>query len=546
MDLTQMSDEELMAQAKELGLVDESSPELAPEPDLDPRNLPPGSKLVGKDVYTPGKPTGSFWEGFKGQLASPGLAVARALGGKEADEVARMHGKHMEEQRSTGAGNVGSMAANLALGVAAPYTRASSLPGFVGSAALGGAMEGAQEYGEGKSALPGAIRGAAGTAAANTAMSAGAKLVNAGLKKAGVSGRWASPEDEYIYDFAKSKGVDLRAGDLPGHRMARAMEEIHAGPVGQGSLEKQMTQMEQALFGEGNKITEGFARTDELISQANKDLWKPVYEIASQGTTAVRPVGLHNALSEISDKYPNMINKIDNVKLRGRLTEVLEAPNPKALPKLSFEEVRELQQAIGPEIAKMERQMVSGAITRDEAKSMQRLYGALSGDLTRWGNHGSNQKAYKAYQEANEVYKKEFLPFEQNDIIKRWRTGQYDGHNEKLLSDLVSPSMRTQQDKLLWYLGQADHDATGYVEMVRKANRAAKGLSKGLAEPTLPLGLATFLAPKLAAARAAGAGMSGGSATAALAGAKSTLLPRRLEGGLSAMGGMSWDNLQGQ
>lgn len=526
-DVSALSDEELRK------LAGEEPPTLAS----------PASGAEPVTPFTKKAPAeGQIWEGIKGQLASPGIAVARAFGVEGAEDAARMHGEHMEDVRKSPSGAFGSTLANLGLGVAVPAIRAASLPGMVGASAVGGALEGAQDYGEGKSALPGAVRGAAGVAAANVGLNAGAKLVNAGLKKAGATGRWSSPTDEYIYDFAKSKGVDLRPGDIPGHSITRGIENVHAGPVGNAGLEGQMAQLEKALFADGNQILSGFGRAQKAIDEANGKLWNPVYELAEQGTTYVRPLGVRNALSDVLDKYPKMLNKIDNVQLQKRLSDILTAPTEKAVPGLTFREMRELQQAVGPEIAKMEKQVLNGTVTRDEAASLKRIYGAVHGDLTRWGNHGANQKAYNAYKQANEVYKKDILPWEKNDIVHKWKRGDYDNHNEALLRDLTSPASRSQQNNLLWYLGHTDHDATGYVEMVRMANRAAKGLVRGTEEPGLPLGLATLMAPKLAAARAGAHASSGKSWMTPLYGASPHIGPKRVEGGLSAMGGLSWDN----
>lgn len=529
-DITKLTDEELRTLA---GIEPPPSP-ARPASGAEPMTTPFTKKAPAE---------GRIWEGIKGQLASPGIAVARALKLEDAEDVARQHGERMAEVRRSPSGAFGSTLANVGLGVAVPAIRAASLPGLVGASAVGGALEGAQDYGEGKPALPGAVRGAAGTAAANVALSAGAKLANAGLKRAGATGRWSSPTDEYIYDFAKSKGVDLRPGDLTGHPLARGIENVHAGPLGNAGLEKQMVQLEQALFGEGNQILNGLGRAQKAIDEANGRLWAPVYELAEQGTTRIRPLGARNALVEISEKYPKILNRIDNAQLQDRLAAIMEAPTEKALPGLTFREVRELQQAIGPEVAKMEKQVLNGTITKDEASSIKRLYGALHGDITRWGTHGSNQKAYNAYKEANEVYKKDILPWEKNDIVHKWKRGDYDNHNEALLRDLTAPASRSQQNNLLWYLGHTDHDATGYVEMVRMANRAAKGLARGTEEPGVPLGLATLMAPKLAAARAGAHAASGRSWATPLAGASPDIGGKRMMGGLTAAGGLSWDNV---
>jgi hypothetical protein len=164
--------------------------------------------------YYEAKPDGSFWEGAGGQLKSYAMGVGRMLG-DVSEEKMRQHEAEMARQHSTGRGAIGAGAANAAVSMALPFGPGKTLLGLTRNALVGGAGEALSDYGEGKAgadaALQGGTRGAVGTIVGNLALNAGAKLANAGLRKAGVRGRWASPEDEYIYDFAKSKGVDLRS-----------------------------------------------------------------------------------------------------------------------------------------------------------------------------------------------------------------------------------------------------------------------------------------------------------------------------------------------
>lgn len=491
--------------AEELDAELSASPVEPIKPARNPNGTVPG------DYQYNGKPEDTetqFWPGMGGQMTSYLKGAGRMLGVTSPEE-AKEHGATMAKLRKEPLGGAGAMAGNAAVSAAAPWFKGLSLPGIAGNALVGGGMEALSDYGEGKSgadaALEGGVRGALGTAAGNVALNAAGKLANAGLSKAGATGRWKSPEDKYIYEFAKEKGIDLRPGDLARTGLTRALENFH--PLNSDpKLASQAGQIEAALFSDGNKLLDGFKRVKDQIDVGNQKLWEPVYKMAEQPTvTAVRPIALRNSLTDVLQKYPNMLNKVDNVQLRSTLADVVAAPTANKLPRLSFQQVRELQQSIGPEVEKLKMQALNGTITRDEASSMSKLYGALHDDLARWGEHGSNQKVYKLYKDVNETYKKDFLPFYNNDVIRTWQRGGYDdGHHEKLLTDLLAPARRSQTDRLLWYTGQLDHDTTGYIEMLRLADRGAKHLVKEAPEPSSSIGVTSLFSPKLAAARLMG------------------------------------------
>ena len=210
--------------------------------------------------------TGSFAEGFKGQLASPGLGVARMFGGEEAEGVAQQHGAEMERQRATPMGALGSTAANVLTGVGLmPAT------GYLASMGAGAGLEGLSDYGEGKSGVEGAIRGGAGGFLGNWLANTVGTLGNVAWKAAGKTGRWDDKGLEHVYDFAKSKGVDLRPGDISGGLHA-GFENLHAGSTGNAGLENQADQIYKSIFGAGdkNEITAGLARVDAQMAQAKE------------------------------------------------------------------------------------------------------------------------------------------------------------------------------------------------------------------------------------------------------------------------------------
>jgi hypothetical protein len=355
---------------------------------------------------------------------------------------------------------------------------------------VGGALEGAQRYGEGQGAVSGFASGAALTGGANVATRLGMKTANALGKRAGIPGRWEDPAEEYIDTFAKQQGVDLRLGDLPGHRMARSVENAHLGAVGRGGMERQAAQLEGAVFGGGNKLFAGFDIADKAMRDKSVTAWRGVNQLAQQGTTKVAPTELRAEMAAATSMFPKLAKGIRNQETKQLMDDLLTGSPMK---NFTFEEVRSMQRSLGDEVARLHRR---GKIGDDERNAANRVYAAISRDLDSWGQHPRNQPAYDAYRTVNEWYKKEVLPFEQNDIISRWRDGDYRGHNEKLISDIVNPANKTQVEQLKWYLAnvghQSAHDATGLLEVLQRADRGATVLAKGTPDSNLnisPLGL---------------------------------------------------------
>ncbi len=557
MDLSKLSDEELDAiiSGRSLQPQAETTPGAANAASRQ-QMLSPSAQQTPEDFSRGMDPAELFLAGIGGNLKGMGLGVARGAAGvagalpgvdfssekAELDAAAREHGATMRDLRRTTPGMLGDVASDVGLAAATPVARGASMVGNAArTAAMTAPLATTQAYGQGQSAGESLITGAmagAGGAGASALFDTAAKGINA------IRGKWEDPSRKYLRDFAREKGVDLRTGDLYPNSVVRRAENI-VDYAGGKKLPTQTNELDEVLFGNGNQIAQGIGRARKVVDAENTALWSPVYEAAeAAGTTNVRPVGLYKALADLIDTYPQALNKIENQQTRRLLETVATSGGGKQLPGLTFREMRELQQAIGPELAAMKIQVANGSMTKGQVDAVSNLYASTKADLKRWGNAGQNQKAYSLYEQANDVFKKNFLPFYDNDIVLKLQKGLYEGHNEQMLQDLLRPLGRTQREQLLWYLGKTDHDAAGYVELVKAADRAARNLKSGPQEHVFgPTTAGVLFAPKaIAAAHAAG---HGSSKLLPMYGASREIAPEIVERGVKGGLGLSYGDMFG-
>lgn len=504
-------------------------------------------------------PTGSFSEGFRRQAASVPFGAAVLAGVPGARDVATEHGREMEKIRDTPFGSAGAIGANVLTGMAGLPAR-----GIIGNALLSGGLEGVQDIGEGKSGVEGAIRGVVGGAAASTALSTAAKGVNALQSKFGVGGRWDNDAIEYIYNFAKNKGVDLRPGDIPGHGVHQATENIHSGATGDAGLSNQSRQLYTAIFGDGtkNEITRGFQEVDKAMAARRNALWGSLSQIPDK--TTVSPAGLLSATEALLEHYPKLLSGIDSAVVKGRLEklladkqQLLKTSSPASANRMAvhqnemtFDEVREILQHLTPEISKVHAQATRGDVVKMAAQALERVKGGIEGDLKRWGRQ--NPQKYSAYQEVLDTHKREIVPYETNPLIVNWKLGVYRDSPEDLIKYIQSPTLKTQVRRLLDdYISPVDHDAAGFMHLLDVAKRAGSAIYKAPQEPT-GFGV-NALSPVMSIARGATHRLAGKPSMTRFTGASSQMfrpltsgapdLANRLEAGLRGGLGLSSEEL---
>jgi len=397
------------------------------------------------------------------------LALRRlgALVGVPVDpaETARITEEAKEEKAASDALSRESLAAKLGTfipGLAAPALRTAK-----GAAILWGGLEALKDPGDlSERALSGAS-GAFGGALGHKLGTMASKGVGALLGKA------ENKDVKSTVDFAKKEGVNLTAGDL-GNRVLRTAENIaQESPISgrSAALERQAKQLDDMLFPQGeNKIVSGIKKVDDAMTQANKELWEPVYKESAKSGVKVIPKNLQTQLRDTVDKYPDLLNKIPNVQTRAKLDNLISSPKG-LTPKLSFEDTRELQQALGFLTKDFDRQVTMGNLPKDYSNSLKKIYGSIHRDIDNWGANPAAAKAYDAYREANNLYKSAHLPWLENDFVQKAKKGVYEENKETFLSDVLSPKNRQALEKLTSYLEMTPSGKT-----VTEGERAAKML----------------------------------------------------------------------
>ncbi len=551
-------------QIRHFAMTGEEPTDVAPRPSTPVENAPPGQGLQSLEQRNREAerraPTGSFSEGFRRGAASAPFGVARLAGVEGAEDVAKMHGAEMKGIRATPFGAAGATAANVLTGAAALPAR-----GYLANMAGGATLEGLQDFGEGKSGVEGVGRGIAGGFLGNFLANTLGTTGNAAWKAAGGKGRWDNDALEYVYDFAKAKGVDLRPGDVS-KGAHRGFENLHVGAAGNAGLENESAQLYKALFGDGtkNELSAGLSRVDRQMSAARNALWQPLSQLPDR--TPIVPTGLLTSVEDVFSKYPKLVNAIDNAEVKRKLVGMLrdkqslidQGYSPTSAHritttqhKMSFDEVREILTNLNPEIAKVKGQAAKHDIVKDAYVELSRMKDAVNGDLKRWGRQ--NPEKYDAYQTVLDTYKKEFVPYETNPYVVNWKAGVYDEKGpEKMVLDLLDPTKKTHRNQLLdKYIAPIDRDAAGYLRMLDVADRAGLVIGRGATEPGG--GIPAMLSPVYTGARIAAHKGAGKTWMTPITGASNRVfstqpgaVPNRLEGGLRGLTGLSWQELTGE
>lgn len=539
------------------------TPAAAPVPATPVVNAPPGqfsAALQQRNAEATARdPVGSFTEGFSKQIASPGLGIMSIAGVPGAKDAAKMHGEEMRGVRSTPMGELGSIAANTVLGGLALPAR-----GALASMGAGAALEGAQDLGEGKSGVEGVGRGAVGGLLGNWLAAAAGTAANTAAGKLGVQGRWGDNATEEVYNFAKSKGVDLRPGDLPGRSVHRGVENMHYGALGTSGLENQSAQLYSALFGRGdkNEILAGFQRVDDAVRHARNQVWGILDQIPDK--TTVTPTGLISALENARTEYPKVLNSIENDRLKQKLKGMLQLKQElldqgysqtsahrmaASANEMTFDEVREvLKKVINPQQVKASQKAAEKKASPYVADEINSIKDAINGDLKRWGVQ--NPDKYDAYKKVLEIHNTGVLPYEQNPIIMKWKAKAYDKSPETLIRDLMDETQKSARNNLIRdYIAPTDKDTLNYLRMLELADRGAAVIAgKGAGDQVLP---ASLLSPLYTAARVAVHQGAGKPWMTPISGASSRVFSPRAgaltniaEGALKGEATLGWDDMK--
>lgn len=471
-------------------------PEVSDTPN--PLNLTRGEALMagaGQRFVDMGKGLEDLWFRAREALASGDKdAMAKIKQEYDAFKASEEERKNLDAKylnRAPGSG-AGRLLTDVAVGTAMPVLRGAGMLSTAVKTALPYAgLEAATTEGDLGDRLTAGLAGGAGAAAGAGAVQLAGKGINAVRRK------WEDPVLKELYDWARSKGVDLTVGDLNPASRFRAMENVgeHAPVLSHrsGEVDKQAGQLYEALFGQGNKIVQGIKAADKELANRSKQLWEPIYQIPAK--TGVRPVDIAAEMRNLYSKYGDKIfNQIENLPLRGKLYGLATTPQSK-LGSISFREYRDLQQALGRVVGDFKEAAINGNLSKEMAGDVSKAYAGMAKDLRRWGQHGGNMKQYDAYVAANETFKRDFLPWEKNLVVRRALRGDYEnGGEEALLRDVLAPINRSKVGSahgtprsLKAYLAELDPESKNYVELLQMADRAANRLRTKGSEPNLSI-----------------------------------------------------------
>ena len=441
--------------------------ELPPKPVAPPKDIPtpvPAPRAAGTDPAT-GKPfqgkdflnlatngdTGDHSQGMNPlQLLLAGAGSAfdsygRGLTGQKADDTSELM-KNLPAR-------IGSM---LPAGIASVLGG----PTVLGQAALQGGLAAMEPGGiteRAPRAILGGVLGGLGQAAASGLV----KGSNAALGDFTRAGQ--------VQSAARGAGLDLSAGDMLDSDALRLAEKLSLGSPskGQGA---QVGNLMTAKQGDpiSKAVTDAYEAANGKVADAASQLDDMI--AANPTMPKVAPVETVATLKEIASRNPQTINNIDDSVLRDKIQALV---NGKAVPNLSFSEMDELRRAVGPVMAKIERQSESGAsnVTTATANRWKKLYGSVIMDLDSWGNKSNlTQDALDLHNTMKDTFKNEVLPLRDHPIAGKILEDKYQ-RPEDIVRDLTAPKNKSIVDDLYQRLDQGGQNAFDAFRMAKRGSK---------------------------------------------------------------------------
>lgn len=371
-------------------------------------------------------------------------------------------------------------------------------------ALYGGVYEGLTNAGGLGDRLTDAVKGAAGAGFG----SAGIETLGKGLSAA--SGKWADPALKSLNDKLVAMGLKPTIGDLASPTDAsfiRTLEDLfHKTSTGVSKLTREAEALKRLVVPNKqtaeNVVTGAVKGVDKKISQVSNDIWSG-FEGAVQGNvTKVRPAGLKAGLDQLYSEYPQLFSQtgIPNQKVRERLLDLVNTPANK-IQSIDVAEFNDLRKAIGGvlgDVKTMTTPAAAGSPARLERKALKmtaQLLDDTKADMARWGNNGKNQKAYKLFEEADNTWKTEVLPWKKNQLVADLKNVESAGAPET--ARLVAGEKDTDVvDQVRAYLKKyGDYDDSDVVDALATQKRAARTIgvdaSGSIPTPNALVGLPT-------------------------------------------------------
>jgi hypothetical protein len=283
----------------------------------------------------------------------------------------------------------------------------------------------------------------------------------------GLKGDWIDPAMKSVNDRLVSMGLRPTIGDLarPNESsVVKAVENMyHKTSSGQQKLGTEAEKLRRLIVPNKqtgqNTVADAVTRTGKGVNDASTDIWSGFDTAIKGNVTKVRPVELKNGLDKLLLEYPQLLSQsgIPNKKIRDQLSLLAETPANK-LPSMPVAEFNALRKSIGSVVAstkELTSPAAAGGVTRLDKKALGMVGDLLTNakaDMARWGNNGSNQKAYSLFTDADAKWQAEILPWKKSQLAQ----------DLKELDNLGAP------DTARRIAGESDTDAINQVQNYMK------------------------------------------------------------------------------
>jgi len=217
--------------------------------------------------------------------------------------------------------------------------------------------------------------------------------------------------------------------------------------------------------------------------------------------TKVRPVGLNAGLQDVLARYPQVFSSstvIPDRTIRDRLLQIANM-DPKKLDSIPAGEYNQLREAVSKVLVdvKLMSNPAIGGTARLDKKAVGLFYDLLNKgvkeDMRRWGNAGSNQKAYKAFENSFDEWQKVVIPWRENPVQHSLReVGPKFGapKTAKIISQEPDTAVLAQMQDYIRKFGPygGDEPIEALATQSRAANLIGNKDPSGIVTPTFGVG----------------------------------------------------------
>ena len=412
-------------------------------------------------------------------LAGAGADVSNRMRGAQGETLSPEEKAIQEKLMANWAARAGSVVPSAAATMLAPQ----SVPAQMAIGAASGATEPAENWWErGTNALKGAVAGGIGQMAA-TGIVKGGNAMRGDLTRAGEAA-----------NFAKSKGLNLTAGDIADSDILRAAErasfaspsKLQGEQVGNwmstGGTDMVTTAVKDAHRRAMDNVSAAAQNLDSIIAANNLPGVSP-----RQTYAAIRDLYLHN---------PASINSIDDDVLRQRIINIANYPSSRIPRNMSFEDMNALRKAIGPVEHKIRgmSQSPNTNVTPPTANRWSKLYSSISNDIDAWGSRsGLTQDVLDAHNAVKNTFKNEVVPIRENRMGAKLVYDKYDSP-EAIIRDLASPQYKSLIRDLYPHL---DDEGKKTFDALMAASRGTRAFRTGEDTWSRPLAMSAALSTPL-------------------------------------------------